>query len=151
VGLQNGSASHLEGVLPLMLARSRFRGQRLISLPFTSHCTPLVVDLGLEQLVGFLASRCPKVAYLELRFLGIPTGAPTLLESRSGYVTHTLDLGPGPEQLFKKFHGTSIRQRIRRAEKNGLKFRLAQTEDELKEFFKLYIGVRKKHGLPPHP
>jgi lipid II:glycine glycyltransferase (peptidoglycan interpeptide bridge formation enzyme) len=66
-------------------------------------------------------------------------------------VTHTLDLSPGPEQLFRKFHLTSIRQMIKRAEKKALKFRLAESEDELKEFFRLHIEVRKRHGLPPHP
>jgi lipid II:glycine glycyltransferase (peptidoglycan interpeptide bridge formation enzyme) len=66
-------------------------------------------------------------------------------------VTHLLDLQPGPEQLFKAFHATSVRQRIKRAEKNGLKLRLAETEDHLKEFFKLHTRVRRKHRLPPQP
>src|SRR5262249_41172502 len=117
----------------------------------TSHCTPLVAEAGLEAVVSFLAGQCPGAGYLELRFLGMATGAPVQLESRCGYVTHTLDLSPGPEQLFKKFHLTSIRQMIKRAEKKGLKFRLAENEDDLKDFFRLHISVRKKHGLPPHP
>ena len=151
VAAQNGTAGRFEGVLPLMLARSRLTGRRLISLPFTSHCTPLVAESGLEDLVGFLANQCPGAGYLEMRFLGAAIGAPIELESRCGYVTHTLDLGPGPEQLFKKFHLTSIRQMIKRAEKKSLKFRLADSEDDVKEFFKLHIEVRKRHGLPPHP
>jgi CelD/BcsL family acetyltransferase involved in cellulose biosynthesis len=151
IAAQNGTAGQFEGVLPLMLTRSRLTGQRLISLPFTSHCTPLVAEARLEKLVDFIANRCPVVGYMELRFLGAATGAPAQLESRCGYVTHTLDLSPGPQQLFRKFHLTSIRQMIKRAEKKGLKFRLAESEDELKEFFRLHIEVRKRHGLPPHP
>jgi Acetyltransferase (GNAT) domain len=145
--LQDSSRGQFQGVLPLMMAGSKISGRRLISLPFTSHCTPLLDGLDLEELVDCLGRQCPGLGYLELRFLG---PAQPRLESRKDYVTHSLELGPGPERLFKKFHPTSIRQRIKRAERNGLKFRLAETENDLKEFFKLHIDVRKKHGLPPH-
>jgi CelD/BcsL family acetyltransferase involved in cellulose biosynthesis len=147
LAVHNGSPGEFQGVLPLMMAGSKISGLRLISLPFTSHCTPLLGGLDLAELVGFLARQCPGLGYLELRFLG---AARPMLESCTDYVTHTLDLGPGPESLFKRFHPTSIRQRIKRAERNGLKFRLAETESDLKQFFKLHIDVRKKHGLPPH-
>jgi len=148
VAEHDGSAGKFHGVLPLMVTRSTKSARRLVSLPFTSHCTPLLRGLDLEKLVDFLAGRCPALDYLELRFLG---AARNMFETCMDYVTHTLDLAPGPERLFKRFHSTSIRQRIKRAEKNRLKLRLAETENELKEFFQLLIGVRKKHGLPPHP
>jgi len=151
VATQNGSAHRFEGALPLMLASSRLTGRRLVSLPFTGHCTPLLANSSLEQLVHFLARRCPGFRYLELRLLGTATGVPDILENCSRYVTHRLDLQPGQERLFKMFHPTSIRQRIKRAERNGMKLKMAETENDLKDFFKLHMGVRKKHGLPPHP
>src|SRR5436189_3252844 len=59
IAAQNGSVDRFEGILPLLLARSRLTGQRLVSLPFTSHCTPLLPEPSdLEEMVGFLGSRC---------------------------------------------------------------------------------------------
>src|SRR5947207_32494 len=101
VATQNGSAHRFEGALPLMLASSRLTGRRLVSLPFTGHCTPLLANSSLEQLVHFLARRCPGFRYLELRLLGTATGVPDILENCSRYVTHRLDLQPGQARIFK--------------------------------------------------
>jgi lipid II:glycine glycyltransferase (peptidoglycan interpeptide bridge formation enzyme) len=67
------------------------------------------------------------------------------------YYIHLLDLTRGPERLFSKFHSTSVRQRIRRAEKSGLEVQYADTEAAVRTFYDMLVSLRKRNGLPPQP
>jgi lipid II:glycine glycyltransferase (peptidoglycan interpeptide bridge formation enzyme) len=49
------------------------------------------------------------------------------------------------------FHRSCVRQRIARAEKSGLTLREAEDESDLKEFYRLHSGMRKRLGLPAPP
>jgi lipid II:glycine glycyltransferase (peptidoglycan interpeptide bridge formation enzyme) len=53
--------------------------------------------------------------------------------------------------LVRSLHDTSIRQRVRRAERDGLTFRLAGAESELRRFYQLLVEVRRGEGLPSPP
>ena len=151
VALENRVTGCLEGILPFMLVRSRITGKRLVSLPFTSYCPMLIPDCKLEEAIQFARGKHPEAAYLELKSLETIESAPDMLEKQSEYTTHILDLRPGQKQVFNSCHATSIRQRVRKAEKSGMKLRMAESEDDLNTLYDLHIDVRKKHGLPPHP
>jgi lipid II:glycine glycyltransferase (peptidoglycan interpeptide bridge formation enzyme) len=73
------------------------------------------------------------------------------LSEQSLFATHVLSLDDDLDELFKSFHNSSVRRRIRKAEKNNLRFRISENEQDLKAFYKLEVNVRKKHGLPPQP
>jgi CelD/BcsL family acetyltransferase involved in cellulose biosynthesis len=149
VGMENGDG--LEGAVPFMLVRSRMTGTRLISLPFTSYCTSLMPGSALEEVVRFALQNNPRIDFLELKQLEQVADAEAFLEQKTAYTTHILNLEAGPDQLLKSFHSTSVRQRIRRAERDRLTVRLAENERDLKAFYRLHILSRQKHGLPPHP
>lgn len=149
--LQNGSGGDFHGLYPFMLVQSRLTGDRLVSLPFSAYCAPLVPDLAVAEMVNFSLCQYPRINYLEMKLCDSIGTVPDFLESDSSYVTHFLDLSVGESALLKSFHSTSVRQRIVGAAKNQLALRMGQSEDDLKNFFKLHTAVRKKHGLPPHP
>lgn len=144
------SPGRFTGLYPLMQVNSRFTGNRVVSLPFTSYCSPLLPQAALEEIVEFTRARNPDAESLELKTLEC-AGMPHFLQEQSEYVTHVLDLEAGEEALFKSFHSTSIRQRINRAGRNKVKLRLADSDRDVETFYRLHTGVRKKHGLPPHP
>jgi CelD/BcsL family acetyltransferase involved in cellulose biosynthesis len=151
VALENEQTGKLEGIVPFLSVESRLTGKRLVSLPFTTYCDRLIPEGQLDNVVNYALEHHPDIDYLELRFLSsIENGAGTFVK-QTGYVTHVLSLDGSSEQLFRSFHSTSVRQRIRRAEKNKLSLRLAQEEKDVRKFYELETAVRKKHGLPPQP
>lgn len=151
MALETSTTGRFEGIFPLMLINSIITGKRLVSLPFTSYCPPLIPESKLEEVVRFALEQHPGVEFLELKCLDKIENAPDFLEKESAYMTHILDIGAGQGELFKSFHTTSICQRIKRAERNQIKLKLGETEDDLNKFYNLHITTRKKHGLPPHP
>jgi hypothetical protein len=143
----------VKGIVPFMLVERWLTGKKLVSLPLTAYCTPLLPDNSLDEVVEFVRSCHVDSVPIELKVL--PTEDRTLnvgsLAEDSSYVTHILEIDREPDELMKLFHGTSVRQRIRRASRENLSLRMASSESDLKHFHRLLTGVRKKHGLPPHP
>ena len=140
--------------IPFCEVQSWITGPRLVSLPFSDHCEPLLS--GEEDLAGFIAwieaerTRC-KWKYVELRpRRWKPTGAPSLFPTQS-FVFHTLSLEPPLTRIFSSFHKDSMQRRIRRAERDGLLYEKGCSEELLDSFYRLLIMTRARHGLPPQP
>ena len=142
------NSTRLEGIFPLAIVNRWFKGKRLVSLPLTAYCNPLVAPEQLDELIGYAERHVPnaKRVHLHLR----QTGALNLPGVTSPFVTHVLRLDE-EAALFKRFHDSSVRQRIKRAQRLGLKVRWGNSEDDLRAFYRLQRATRKRHGLPPHP
>ncbi|MFQ5737523.1 MAG: lipid II:glycine glycyltransferase FemX [Acidobacteriota bacterium] len=144
------SAGKLRGIAPFLRVNSPLTGKRLVSLPFTSYCRALFPPLETSRVVD-LALKChPDVDYVEFRFPqeSQPVFEPP--EPQLSFTTHVLNLDRSLDALVRTFH-TSVRRSIRKADRSDLRLRMAETEADLKEFYKLEVAVRKKHGLPPQP
>ena len=137
IALENSATGRFEGILPLMLIKSRITGKRLVSLPFTSYCPMLIPESKLDEVVRFALEQHPGVEILELKCLDKIENAPDCLGKESAYMTHILDLGAGPAELFKSLHTTSICQRIKRAEKNQITLKVGETKEDLTKFYEL--------------
>lgn len=152
VALEDIETDKLKGIVPFMLVKSWLTGQRLVSLPFTTYCNPLIPKEHLKNVISFVFEFNLEIDYLELKF--IKNDEEYVLEGfeeLSTYVTHILTLDIPLEQLFRSFHNTSVRQRIKRADKNKLKLRMAGKEEDLEKFYSLQTKIRKVYGLPPQP
>ena len=127
-------------------------GRRIVSLPFSDHCEPLVE--GLDQLNELLTPalqelREGKIKYVDIRPLSLSFSGAT--EGAESYFIHLLDLRPTLDELYKKLHGDSIRRKIQRAERESLTLEVGSSEDMLAEFYKLHVTTRQRQQLPPHP
>ena len=133
--------------------RSWITGPRLVSLPFSDHCEPLVNSV--DELRGLLGPpeielQEKKWKYIELR----PESLDYSTEATEGaeqYYLHVLDLRPDLAELHKKLHGDSIRRKIQRAEREHLELEAGSSETLLADFYKLHVVTRKRQQLPPHP
>lgn len=123
---------------------------RIISLPFSDFCDPLVCerdswDLLIEDL---LRRECR----ISLRCLHntLPLSDERLsLVSRARW--HGVDLQRSAEDVWASLHG-SARRAIRKARDKGVQVRIAQDKDDLRAFFLLHLGVRKyKYNLLAQP
>jgi hypothetical protein len=142
----------LQNVIVFCRVKSWITGKRLVSLPFSDHCEPLVASV--EQLNSLLAPAHKELQGGEIKYVDI---RPLSLEFTEGmpdaesYFLHVLDLRPSVEELYKKLHGDSIRRKIQRAEREKLELEIGSSEAILAEFYKLHVITRQRQQLPPHP
>jgi CelD/BcsL family acetyltransferase involved in cellulose biosynthesis len=146
--------SGLENAIVFCEIRSWVTGRRLVSLPFADHCEPLVEQPDAREAIGEALERevaARRWRSIELRPL-MPRFAESVRASRGdGFCFHGLDLRPAPEDLFARFHRSSIQQMIRRAEREGLVFDEGRSEAHVRTFYGLMLLTRRRHQLPPQP
>ena len=144
------------GGMAFMPLKSLWTGRRLVSLPLTSYCDPLVDDAYILPLARYALAERPDSNSLELK-LSRPPGKSLVLNDHGtwdaslSYETSILDLDRPLDQLFDALHHSCIRRKIRKAEKLGMQVGEATNDDGLRTFYALHTSVRKKHGLPPQP
>ena len=134
--------------------KSWLTGHRLVSLPFSDHCEPLVSDAeGLERLLEGLKQEAKrsKYKYIELRPLGLPPGDESGLEKSESFCLHRLDLSPTTAELYGAFHKDCIQRKIQRAEREKLVYEEGRSQELLRKFYELQVTTRRRHQLAPQP
>lgn len=150
----SGPTEPLENALPFCLVRSWLTGDRLVSLPFTDHCEPLVENIEqLRALCTHLETlrRTQRWKYAEMRTSGAFLDAEEGLRECEVYRWHRLDLRPSLDALYKGFHKSCIRRRIRHAERQGLRYEEGRNESLVRSFYALIVLTRSRQHLPPQP
>jgi CelD/BcsL family acetyltransferase involved in cellulose biosynthesis len=120
------------------------RGARLISLPFSDFCDPL---LTAESAWADLADELLKQG-LPLRFRLLrnhePAGDPRFeVTGEARWHGLPLDVEGGLDTLWQQFRG-GARTGIRHAEAHGVRIKVAKDEADLRAFHQLHVGVRKR-------
>lgn len=157
--------------------KSWINGSRLVSLPFSDHCQPLLQNMGdLAPFTEYLREDCGRSGweYVELRVAremkvdsqsasvattgereqGTATGmndSTSNFAKYEEYDFHRIDLRPHLEALFSNFHKSCIQRKIHRAEREGLKYQTGRSESDLTNFYQMLVLTRRRHGLPPQP
>jgi CelD/BcsL family acetyltransferase involved in cellulose biosynthesis len=129
-------------------------GQRLVSLPFSDHCEPLVDNEGeLNCLLAELRGKWKfqGCKYVELRPLEFNLADHSDLSNSDTYCLHRLDLRPDLEGLYEGFHKDCVRRKIRRAEREKLVYEAGRSEAQLEKFYGLVVSTRQRQLLPPQP
>jgi hypothetical protein len=129
-------------------------GRRMVSLPFSDHCDPLMEGDGESaKLIGALLPvlQMEGWRYTELRPRRTLVQVPRGLQPNKLYCFHALDLAPGINELYSSLHNDCIRRKIKRADKEGLEYREGRSPELLAMFYRLFVKMRQKHGLPPQP
>jgi len=136
----------------LLLCRVRtWLSRRLVSLPFSDHCEPLVdTRQDLATVLGAIRRDIESGRWrsFELRPRSSP---PVGLARGSEYWLHTLDLARPASQVFSGLHASSTQRAIRRAEREGLEYEVGTSDTLLAAFYRLLRLTRRRHGIPPQP
>jgi len=144
----------LKNALVFSAVRSWLTGHRLVSLPFSDHCEPLV------ESPDELRALCSAVLrhraqgrwkYVEIRpaSSAIPL-AESFRRSQTFYL-HRLDLRPDLDTLLQSFHKDSIQRKIRRAERERLTYEEGRSESLLRKLCHLLDLTRRRHQVPLQP
>jgi len=129
-------------------------GRRLVSLPFSDHCDPLVLDWAdLNCLADAVRQdqQSLKWKYVEFRSPGSEPVVPNGFAASEAFCLHRLDLEPSLDEIFSKMHKDSTQRKIRRAEREGLIYEEGQSEELLEKFYCLLRLTRLRHQIPPQP
>lgn len=142
----------LRGAVVFCGVASWLTGRRLVSLPFSDHCEPLVEDAGqLATILGHAAGEARRNGwrYAQIRprttGLGVAPFAPD--ESNHHY---SLDLRPDLDAIFKGIK-KQTRYDIRRAERGTLRHVVGRDDEFVRAYFRLHVMTRSTHGVPPQP
>lgn len=148
----SGPSSALSNGVVVCRVDSWITGRRLVSVPFSDHCEPLVDnDVNLEAIVEELTQQVlnRSVDYVELRPLTLHSFPGN--NTQSSYAFHSLCLSPTPAEILRGTHKTSVQQPIKRAEREGLVCEIGTSETLLRSFYRLMIQTRRRHQAPPQP
>jgi hypothetical protein len=135
--------------------QSWLTGNRLVSLPFSDHCQPLAAGDDLKAILRFLRDRrrAESLKYIELR----PLSDTGVFEGHSdfglgeAFSFHTIDLRPDLETIYRGFHDSCVRRKIKKAEREKLSLESGHSKDLLDKFRHLLLLTRRRHKLPPQP
>lgn len=147
--------------IPFCRVSSWLTGRRLVSVPFSDHCQPLVSDpLDFKRILSGIASGDARNSwgrFVELR-PSLADYSPFQVWSENSpfgvakqYFLHVLDLTPPIEELFRGFHKNCVQRCIKRAERENVMLEAGSSPEMLKKFYHLMMITRRRHRLPPQP
>jgi len=150
----SGPTEELRNSLVFCSVRSWLTGRRLVCLPFSDHCEPLVQNPEeLSALCRFVQRirKAERWKYVEIR-----SASPTLelerdFQRANPFYLHRLDLRPSLDALLRSFHKDCVQRKIRRAQREGLTYEKGRSEPLLQKLYGLLRLTRRRHHLPPQP
>ncbi len=136
--------------LPLALVASRLTGRRLVALPFSDVCPPLVVPDAAadarEQLAAAVSAlRRQRGAPVEIRG-ALAELAPPVVR----FHQHRIDLAPGLDEVTARY-ASQVRRNIRKAQRLAVEVRRHTGTAALEEFYALHLRTRRRLGVPTQP
>ena len=146
--------SPLGNALVFCRIRSVLTGNRFVSLPFSDHCEPLVnSNEEMEFLVGNMKGKVDQTRwkYFEIRPVSATPVAQKLLAMNNSYFFHRLNLRRTEEELFKSFHKDCVQRKIRRADRELVRYEVGTSETVLNQFYRLLLLTRRRQKIPPQP
>ena len=147
--------SDLRNGLACCSTNSWLSGRRLVSLPFSDHCAPLVDNPQILRTLMDYLRQCVIQKEWELAELRFPESSvleePSCFETDKTFVFHKLTLHPSLDDLFAVFHKDCIQRKLSRAAREELAYEEGVSESLLNRFYDLVLLTRRRQGLPPQP
>lgn len=148
----SSTGTPLENAVVCCRVNSWLTGRRLVSLPFSDHCAPLVDDeTEKNEMLVALAKEVHEqnLLYLEVR----PVGGfeERGFESSMQHYLHQIDLAPTLDELFRNCHPSSTQRKIKRAFREKLGYVEGNSKSDLDTFYRLLLLTRRRQQLPPQP
>ena len=129
---------------------SDLRGDRIICLPFSDYCDPLVEDARSwnELIEPILAFGLPVTLRCLRNELPVNDTRFTIVRRA---MWHGVDLARSEEELWAGFSG-SARQNVRKAKSNGVVVREERSLEAVRVFYRMHVQLRKsKYRLLAQP
>ncbi len=138
--------------VPLARVESRLTGRRLVSVPFSDSCPPVVCARAGDSAVADLcvaleAERLATRLSVEVRWpLTVHDGAEVLPR----FLHHRLALHDDAE-AFERGLRSQVRRNIKKARRCGVAVASATDRAALEIFYGLHLRTRRRQGVPTQP
>jgi CelD/BcsL family acetyltransferase involved in cellulose biosynthesis len=148
---------NLVGVLPLLRTSGLLTGSRLQSLPRTTAAGPVASTAEATALL--LQAAVTRARALPGTRLRLQVASNTLDASVEGLTrvawseSYSVALPARPEDLRfgnSRNHG-AIKRGVNKAARSGVRVRAAESEAELRAWYRLYLETMRWHAVPPRP
>ena len=141
--------------ISFFLIKRPFTGSRLVSLPYSHFCDPLVssnedFELLLMEVLHLL--KIFRASYLEfkMRHILIDLEDFELYNAEHNRI-YVLELMPTWEEMVQEFRHKNITRTITRAIKKGLSVHVATDERDMRLFYHFHVLTQKHHGFAFRP
>jgi len=155
IALTDDNSGDIQAGLPIYQVKSWLTGNRLVSAPFATLFDPLATSPDqIEVLLGEAIRLAKDLGSSRIEIRAFQTASDivnTDFISRIGFKHHYLDLKNSLDTVWKGFHRQSIRHKISKAMKNQILIKLAESEADLRKFYRLQLMTRKRLSLPLQP
>lgn len=143
------------GALSLVHMKSRLFGSQLVSPPFGERGSLVLNGTRSEEAAELLFVRTKALAddlgvdFVSLRGSEIEPQQQQAFTTERRFVTFDIPLHGGPEQVWESIKDSRQRQ-IRQAEDASIEYRVGESLDDLRQYYRLYLRSNRGHGTPPH-
>jgi len=146
-----GDGGRVAAGLPFIEVRDLLGRRRLVSLPFTDHCPPLIQE-GTDS-ADFTRSLMLWRAGHDRLGVEVRGELPSTTDTLTDEVgtRHLVRLEPDPEVLFRRLHRNRIQKRVRRARELGVEVTVSRSIADLEAFYRLHCQTRRRQGVPVQP
>jgi len=146
---------NIRAAIACFIVKSKLTEIRIVSLPFSSYCDPLVDDKrDFEKLLDRIIKEAENISasYYELRaFKSQDLIDDVRLKPHNYHKIHILDIKDGFATVKRTFHKDCIVRSVKKAVKSGVKIREGCLEQDLKQFYYIHALTRRRQGLPIQP
>lgn len=140
----------LSDLVPIMEIDSFLTGKRGVSLPFTDFCQPIINDiLRADKFWNTIREYGEKADWKYIEIRG-GDGLNQNIPVSSWCYEHIIILSQGMQHVYNNFCD-SHKRNIRKAQKVGVEVAVCDSLESMKDFYRLNVITRKRHGLPPQP
>jgi CelD/BcsL family acetyltransferase involved in cellulose biosynthesis len=144
-----GEVGELAAGLPFAHIRSRLTGTRLVAVPFSDTCSPVLAKAGDDQALGALlrsirADHSDHGTSMEIRspVSGLPPS--------ERFYQHELALDGGIDALRGGF-SKNVKRGIARAQRDAVDVQRRTDAAALDAFYHLHVRTRRRQGIPTQP
>jgi len=143
-----------EGKLSVLMAgmdiKSILTGRRWVSIPFSDYCETIINgdEHFQDGVINHIIHYGKEIGWKSIEWRG--GDLPQSVAHSSYYYGHTLELCHNEEQLFSTFRRYT-KSAIKKAISSGVEVQITNSEESVKEFYRLHCITRKRHGVPPQP
>ena len=145
-----GPDGTLAAGLPVAAIASRLTGRRLVALPFSDSCAPLLAPGAPASARGALADALHALR----RERGVPLQVcapfPELAPPAERFLAHLVDLSGGADAASAAL-ASRARRHARKAEKLGVTVARRADRAALEAFYALHLLTRRRLGVPTQP
>lgn len=144
--MQDESGEIVNG-LPLMEVNSWLTGRRIVSMPFSDFCQPLVSDgKKVDEFAEAFFNWWMKRGQVETQ-VNWPLPDHQAVFPGEPYIHHQTDLLPSSEMVFRSFK-PKISRFIRQAEHAGVTIRQSSAWEDVALYYSFHLKARKRFGVP---